>query len=169
VFLLAEMHQDEGLPFSIGDRATWPVRLRNGGETGCPPAELKVVEARLIADASPVARPGRVAITPELSASWSGPEPVGSTLVLPAFLEVDIWQRPPTTMIGTVTRIRVVTSASQLDARGIWVPSGTWRLTDTRTATTRFARDYADPSAPHEIGVLVDLDIALPNAGGKPL
>lgn len=174
VFVLAEMHQDVGVSFSIGDRVVWPVRLRSGDETGCPLAALKPVNVQLVADGSRPPRlgwsPGQgcLAITADLSAQWAGPEPPGSALTLAVLLEVDVWQRPPTTIGGTVTRIRMVSSPSQLDVRGVWRPSGIWALTDIDTATRRFAREHADPGAPHEIGVLVDLEVALPTASTGP-
>lgn len=59
--------------------------------------------------------------------------------------------------------------ALRLDARGIWVPWGMWTLTDAPTTPTHFARADADPGAPHDIGVLVDLDIAQIFAGGSLL
>jgi hypothetical protein len=83
VFVLAEMHLDEGSPFSVGEIASWPVELRDGLDTGCPRNELRDVSATLKAsDASSVA--GSLAVMPGLSVWWRGPQPPGCTLTMSA-------------------------------------------------------------------------------------
>jgi hypothetical protein len=158
VFVLAEMHLDEGSPFSVGEIASWPVELRDGLDTGCPRNELRDVSATLKAsDASSVA--GSLAVMPGLSVWWRGPQPPGCTLTMSALLVVDISQPPPTTINGTVRRIRIASSPSRLNDRGVWMPTGQWTLADTQTASKRFRRDYENPGADREIGLLVDLDV----------
>lgn len=158
VFVLAEMHQDGGSPFSVGEVASWPVELCDGLDTGCPRHELREVVATLEAsEASCVA--GSLAVMPGLSVWWGGPQPPGCTLIMSALLAVDIWQPPPTTINGTVRRIRIASSPSRRNDRGVWVPTGHWTLADTQTASKRFLRDYENPGADREIGLLVDLDV----------
>jgi hypothetical protein len=38
------------------------------------------------------------------------------------------------------------------------MPIGQWTLADIQTATMRLLRDYENPTADREIGLLVDLD-----------
>ena len=159
VYLWRFMHEDTGRLFAIGAVVSWDVLLVDGGAEGWPDDVL--VDTQVVIEERPTfARRGSLARTPQLSACWGGEEPLGSHLRIRAGLQADLFNPPFLSAVtGVVRRIQIVTRRMTADKRGVWIPSGEWRLADVRESPRWLAPTGRDPSAEQEVGFLVGLDI----------
>ena len=149
------MHEDMGRPFAIGLVVSWDVLLVDAGAEGWPDDVL--IDTHVVIEERPTfARGGSLARTPQLSACRSGEQPVGSHLRIRAGLRADLFNLPfLSTVTGVVQRIQIVTRRMSADRRGVWIPSGEWRLADMRESPRWLAPTGRDPSAAQEVGFLV--------------
>ncbi len=159
LFLWRVMYEDTCRPFGIGDQATWTVELVDGEARGFPLDVL--IDSSVVIEARPVfASRGSLASTPELSAFWTGAEPVGSRLRVRAGLVADLLNPPFLSMVtGVVRRIQTVTSEMIADEQGVWRPTGPWMLTDVIDSRRRLAPRPRDPAAEQQVGFLISLEL----------
>ena len=159
VFLWRAMHEDMGRLFAIGAVVSWDVLLIDGRAEGWPDDVL--IDTQVVIEERPTfARHGSLARTPELSACWSGEEPVGSQLHIRAGLVADLFNPPfLSTVTGVVQRIQIVARRMTADTHEMWNPSGDWQLADVRESPRWLAPIGRRPSAEREVGFLVALDV----------
>jgi hypothetical protein len=153
------MYEDVGRPFAVGNRATWAVELVDGQSQGFPPEVL--IDSSVVIGARPAfARSCVLASTPDLSAFWRGPEPVGSHLQIRAGLVADLFNPPfLTTVTGVIRRIQIAISKMASDERGGWNATGAWILTDVTDTRARLDAPPLDPAAEQQIGFLFLLEL----------
>ena len=159
VFLWRAMHEDMGRLFAIGAVVSWDVLLVDGRAEGWPDDVL--VDTQVVIEERPTfARHGSLGRTPELSACWSGEEPVGSQLRIRAGLVADLFNPPfLSSVTGVVQRIQIVTSRMTADTHGMWNPSGDWQLADVNESPRWLAPIGRTPAAEREVGFLVGMDV----------
>jgi hypothetical protein len=159
VFLWRAMHEDMGRLFAIGAVVSWDVLLVDGRAEGWPDDVL--VDTQVAIEPRPTfARHGSLGRTPQLSACWSGDEPVGSELRIRAGLRADLFNPPfLSTVTGVVRRIQIVTRRMTADTQGMWSPSGDWQRADVRESPRWLAPIGRTPAAEREVGFLVALDV----------
>jgi hypothetical protein len=159
VFLWRVMHEDTGRLFAIGSVVSWDVLLVDGRAEGLPDDVL--IDTQVVIEERPTfARHGSLARTRQLSACWSGDEPVGSQLRIRAGLRADLFNPPfLSTVTGVVQRIQIVTRRMTADKYGMWNPSGDWQLADVRESPRWLAPIGREPAAEQDIGFLVGLDV----------
>jgi len=170
VFVANWQQESGGQPFAVGDAITWPLVLMDGRREGWP--EDLLVDARFALSAYPEWSPWPVSIATagQLSASWDGPEPLGSELELYALLLAELHSRPAVETSGTVNRIRVLTQRFERQPDGVFFASWhDWTIEDLDRAPEWFDReDDVGPKIKkgfnsavpirEQTGLLVDLD-----------
>jgi hypothetical protein len=153
------MYEDTGRQFAIGAVMSWDVLLIDGRAEGWPDDVL--IDTQVVIEERPTfARHGSLARTPQLSACWSGEEPVGSQLRIRAGLRADLFNPPfLSTVTGVVQRIQIVTRRMSADTHGMWNPSGDWQLADVPESPRWLAPIGREPAAEQEVGFLVGVDV----------